>query len=112
MSHLCTSCKGVALFNVQHCSPTAPWQAPMCMACVDLITKKSPNANLSFRPLEEIKAPGAQLIATIDRLCTVIETSIAEGSTIEACPVAVDARRLIATTTQPTSGTIPAKAEV
>lgn len=35
------------------------------------------------------------LIQTIDRLCTVIETSIAEGSTIVACPVAVEARRLI-----------------
>lgn len=53
------------------------------------------------------------LIATIDRLCTVIETSIAEGSTIEACPVAVEARRLITPpATTLTSGNIPAKAEV
>lgn len=109
MNHICVHCPQPATANVKYLQPLWTGDYNMCMSCAQLAVSTA----IQITPLQTATPTPEALIKTIDRLCAVIETSIAEGSTIMSCPAAVEARSLIRPrATTPTSGFIPAKAEV
>lgn len=109
MNHICVNCQQPATANVKFLQPPGSGDYNVCMSCAQLAV----STLFQITPLQTATPTPDALIQTIDRLCAVIETSIAEGSTIVSCPAAVEARGLIGPrATTPTFGFIPAKAEV